>query len=183
MEGFVPGSECALCQGRCCKEKGCSLSPKDMLRTLQERNRLRQIDEGNLRNLLLELLKENEIQPLYAIDYFTTENGPLFYLRMRHKCYTFIGVDAMGECCALTPEGCSLSEEKRPKGGRFLKSTPDKQCIQHYSREMMIDDWTPYQDVLSSIWKEFEPKFRENGTFDRCDAEYFKWMRIQREGK
>ncbi len=37
MVGFEPGPECRECKGRCCREKGCSLSPEDMLRELQRR--------------------------------------------------------------------------------------------------------------------------------------------------
>ena len=29
--------------------------------------------------------------------------------------------------------------------------------------------------------EEYERKFQEDGTFDRCDAAYFDWMKSQRE--
>ena len=180
MEGFKPGEECTACQGKCCKETGCCLSPEDLQKTLKSRNIGK---EESLYDQILSLLKEEQIQPLYAIDHFGTPKGPLYYLRMRHKCYTFIGIDAMGECTALTKEGCSLSQEQRPKGGRFLKSAPDRHCVQHYTREMMCEDWAPYQEILESIYKEYEVRFKEDGTFERCDADYFRWMREQREGK
>ena len=100
---------------------------------------------------------------------------------MRHKCHTFIGVDGLGECIALTEEGCILDEGQRPKGGRFLKSSPDGYCIQYYTQEMMEEDWKPYQETLSSIWKEYEARFRKDGTFERCEEAYFAWMRRQRQ--
>lgn len=184
MVGFEPGPECRECKGRCCREKGCSLSPEDMLRELQRRTGIpaKQMEEQeSLCDYILAMLKETQGNALYAIDRFTTERGPFYYLRMRHKCYTFIGVDAMGECIALTGEGCELSEEQRPKGGRFLQSSSDGHCRQHYTGEMMERDWKPYQQMLSRIWEQYEVQFREDGTFDRCDEDYFAWMRSQRE--
>ena len=99
------------------------------------------------------------------------------------KCHTFIGVDAMGECIALTSEGCGLNEEQRPKGGRFLKSSPDGHCMQHYTQEMMENDWRPYQKVLSAIWQKYETLFQNDGTFDRCEEAWFAFMRSERAGE
>jgi len=180
MQGYEPGAECAECKGKCCKDKGCSLAPEDLLLALME-------TEESVANLAADELRERVVvlltdaQGLYTIDYFSRSDGPCFYLRMRHKCYTFIGVDAMGECVALTKDGCSLSPERRPKGGRFLESRPNRACEQHYTQEMMYEDWLPYQEVLRSIWKEYYPKMKEDGTFDRCDDAYFAWMKEQRE--
>ncbi len=202
MNGFEPGNECAVCKGRCCREKGCCLCPDDMIKALvawqnlatqgastSQPNaevwdwecislpkRIRLVEEK-----LLSFLKEEG--NLYTIDCFYAPTGPMYYLRMRHKNYTFIGVDAIGECIALTKEGCSLSMENRPKGGRFLESKPDGHCIQHYSKEQMTEDWLPYQKTLKSIWDEYYNRFMEDGTFDRCDEANFAWMRAQREGQ
>ncbi|MCH5269596.1 MAG: hypothetical protein J1E83_02500 [Lachnospiraceae bacterium] len=190
MEGFKPGEECAKCCGRCCKERGCSLAPEDMLRALAVRNKEIEITDTKLTNADTELRDTNKKSVLsdalfhmlqndehYAVDCISQSGRPFYYLRMRHKCYTFIGVEAMGECMALTPSGCSLSEEERPKGGRFLKSSPDGNCTQHYTKEEMLADWEPYQSLLSEIWEEFYGKFMEDGTFDACDEAYFAWMR------
>ncbi|MBQ7781819.1 MAG: hypothetical protein IJ405_07350 [Lachnospiraceae bacterium] len=215
MNGFEPGNECALCKGRCCREKGCCLCPDDMIKALQnwqmqathlsgqpvadcqeqgttQTTAIKEVDVCDGMDLSLPKrihLAEEKLLPflaeegnLYTIDCFYAPTGPLYYLRMRHKNYTFIGVDAIGECIALTKEGCSLSMEKRPKGGRFLESKPDGHCIQHYSKEQMTEDWLPYQKILKSIWDEYYNRFMEDGTFDRCDEANFAWMRAQREG-
>ena len=182
MEGYMPGKECALCRGRCCRERGCSLSPEDMKKELNRstaQDDCSDLSEKELYERLLAMLKAPE--GLYAIDYFSTGGGPFYYLRMRHKCYTFVGIDAIGECVALAENGCTLQEERRPKGGRFLESNEKMQCVQHYTREMMYEDWKPYQKILGSIFKEYEKKFQEDGTFDCCDAAYFEWMKSQRE--
>ncbi len=178
MDGFKPGAECAECKGRCCREKGCSLSPQDLLKAMGEPDDVRAVSPDEalaLREKILDLLcNENS---LYSIDYFTEKDGPCFYLRMRHKCYTFIGIDAIGECIALTDTGCALSESQRPKGGRFLESKPKGGCIQHYTREQMCADWAPFRLVLKGIWEEYHTKFEEDGTFKRCDDAYFAWLR------
>lgn len=171
MDGFMPGGECRECKGRCCKEKGCSLSPED----------LHWSPEKTDRKTILALLDKPD--GLYAIDCFFSQTGGVYYLRMRHKCYTFIGVDAIGECVALTKEGCSFSDKDRPKGGRFLKSSPDFHCRQEYTEEMMRRDWEPYQEVLASVWEEYEEKFQKDGTFDACDKAYFDWLRGHKKSR
>lgn len=186
MDGYKPGTECSECKGKCCKDKGCSLSPEDMLRALGIQDIVGSEGQKGIdsisREALVNLLKDPE-RGLYTIDYISMPEGPCYYLRMRHKCYTFIGVDAMGECVALTEKGCLLSEEHRPKGGRYLESHVGGQCTQHYTRDMMSRDWEPYQELLRSIWNEYYPLMKGDGTFDKCDDAYFSWMKEQREGK
>lgn len=131
------------------------------------------------RGALLALLQDQE-KGLYAIEYVSTPQGACFYVRMRHKCYTFIGMEAMGECAALRENGCMFSMEGRPKGGRMLKSSPDRRCVQHYTAQQMAADWKPYQELLSGIYREYAVRMKEDGTFDRCDEDYFAWLREKR---
>lgn len=182
MDGFMPGEECRQCRGRCCRERGCSLSPEDLHRAFARETGSEKhwSEEEGLCQAVLFLLQKETGNELYAIDYFNMAGAPVFYLRMRHKCHTFIGVDAIGECVALAEDGCTLDAERRPRGGRYLKSSPDGHCVQNYTREMMAKDWEPYQKILSLIWKEYEARFRQDGTFDRCEEAYFEWMRRQR---
>ncbi len=188
MEGYKPGAECSQCKGRCCKERGCSLSPQDMWRAMKQETDFGGLsgeetavvpanpeEKSQFRERLVQLLKQPD--GLYALDYFSEKSGPCFYLRMRHKCYTFIGVDAIGECVALTESGCRLTETERPKGGRFLESKPEGACVQHYTREQMCEDWAPYVEILKDIWDEYHARFEQDGTFERCDNDYFTWMR------
>ena len=60
MTGYDPGAECALCKGKCCREKGCSLSPEDMLQSMGKK------DGKADRQEILELLKKENGQ--YAVD-------------------------------------------------------------------------------------------------------------------
>ena len=172
LEGFKPGEECAVCQGKCCKEHGCVLAPEDFFKDTSFLEI--QQDEYALKEYVLERLKKEN---LHAIDQSSHGQGTGYYIRMRHKCYTFIGVDALGECIALGEDGCSLSYDDRPKGGRMLKSEPNFSCHQEYGIDEVLEDWKPYRNILESIWNEYEPKFQEDGTFDRCDANYFEWLR------
>ena len=174
-DGYRPGEECSHCKGRCCREKGCSLALSDLERAIKKRGLT-----GNKREKILSLLQEDG--NLYAIDRFHLEGKEIYYMRMRHHAYTFVGEDAIGICAALTAAGCILSEEDRPKGGRYLESRPDGHCIQHYGADEMAEDWLPYQESLSSIYWEYFQRFKEDGTFDKCDEEYFRFLRTFREG-
>ena len=169
VEGFLSDRICEQCQGRCCKTMGCSLAPQDMLDALKGNA----VTSESLERLLQQSGR-------YAIDSFQTGGRAFYYLRMRHKCFTFIGVDAMGECIALTKQGCSLAFEDRPKGGRMLEGQENGGCIQHYTQEMMIAEWEPYQNILKAIWDRWHDKFEKGGIFDQCEEEYMQYQMKKR---
>lgn len=186
---------CKECKGNCCRSMGCSLSPEDMIRGIRAQQEMAGAE--GMQHTNIEEMKEEEftsekepdieeienwlINSNCALDSFGYPGGRLLYVRMRHKCFTFIGVDAMGECAALTDTGCLLSYEDRPKGGRMLIASEDHRCTQKYTREMMVEDWIPYQEQLKQIWKKWYEKFTQDGTFDRCEEEYMKFQRARRE--
>lgn len=163
-EGFLKNDICVSCQGRCCKTMGCSLEPEDMLKALKGRTATQENVEDLLQN------------GQFAIDSFQVGGRAFYFLRMKHKCFTFIGVDAMGECAALTDEGCSLAFEDRPKGGRMLEAKEDGRCTQHYTQEMMIVDWKPYQEILGDIWAAWHDRFEKDGVFDQCEEDYMQYQ-------
>lgn len=167
--GYESADICKSCGGSCCKSKGCSLSPEDMLR------------EWGTEHVTKQMLEERLPDSPFAIDHFALRGQPFYYLRMRHKCFTFIGVDAMGECIAFTESGCDRTYENRPKGGRFLEGRENRQCEQHYTQEMMVSDWSPYQKLLGGLWERFYARFEKDGAFDRCEEAYMQWQRKQRE--
>lgn len=167
ISGYMPGDECSVCKGRCCKERGCSLSPEDL--TEEQRIALEKVSSA------VEFL--NDPSCLYAIDGAYSEGGTFYYLRMRTKCYTFIGIEGFGECIALTENGCSLEFESRPKGGRSLMSSSDFRCHQEYVPMEMQKDWAPYQEVLAAVWKEYSEKLEQDGTIEACEREYEKLIR------
>lgn len=174
IEGYKPGDECSICKGRCCRERGCALSPKDL--TDEE---LAALTDADSAYIMLSGEGNGYItgERLYTIDVTHTFEGKMYYLRMRTKCYTFVGVEGFGECVALTDAGCSLNYEKRPKGGRMLKSSRDYHCHQEYGVDEMRADWEPYQEVLGSIFEKYSVVFEEDGTIEKCEQEYEKMMR------
>ena len=170
MDGFLPGSECQDCKGKCCREHGCVLAPADFFKD----------GTGPEKENIVKKLKNGD---LYAIDRTGYEGGLLYYIRMRHKCYTFIGIDAIGECVMLGDNGCGFSFEERPLGGKALQSSPDFHCTQTYTLDKMAADWEPYSEVLSEIFNEYEELFYSDGTFDECDERYFEWLRNKKGDK
>lgn len=191
-KGYESIEICQSCGGACCKNNGCSLAPEDMLREMaawqNNRNNEKMPDggkgNGNGQTAKMDLrhLEEWLQQSDCAIDSFTGAEGLCYYIRMRHKCFTFIGVDAMGECIALTDRGCSLPYERRPQGGRFLEGRPDRHCEQHYSREQMEADWGPYQQILREIWDRWHDRLTQEGVFDRCEEAYMRYQMGKRQG-
>ena len=176
---------CKECGGRCCKSLGCSLCPEDMIsRILKRRERIgseiTNSVESPTATPTAEEIESWLIDSDCALDSFGYPGGRLLYVRMRHKCFTFIGVDAMGECTALTDTGCTLSYEDRPKGGKMLIASEDRNCTQHYTREMMVEDWLPYQDRLKQIWTKWYERFTQDGTFDRSEEQYMEYQRVHR---
>lgn len=168
-DGFLTDNICAQCRGRCCKTMGCSLDPEDMIRALK--------GCAVTRENLEQLLQNGQ----FAIDSFQIGQRAFYYLRMKHKCFTFIGVDAMGECISLTDEGCGLLFEDRPKGGRMLEGKEAGGCVQHYTQEMMIADWEPWQDMLKEIWNKWYDLFERDGVFDQCEEDYMQYQMRMRK--
>lgn len=195
---------CKECKGNCCKSTGCSLSPEDMIRAIRAQQEMsgaegmQHEDMGEAKTkettskktisenaLSVEEIERWLMNSNCALDSFSFgyPGRRLLYVRMRHKCFTFIGIDAMGECVALTDTGCRLSYEDRPRGGQMLIASEDHRCTQKYTREMMMKDWIPYQEQLKQIWKKWYEKFTQDGTFDRCEEEYMKFQRMRHDKK
>lgn len=189
-KGYESTEICKGCGGACCKANGCSLAPEDMLREMavwrdeKEMEKMPQgdMDTGQSAETDWRHLEEWLRQSDCAIDTFTGAAGLCYYIRMRHKCFTFIGVDAMGECIALTDQGCRLAYERRPKGGRFLEGRIDRHCVQHYTREQMEEDWRPYQGLLGEIWDRWHDRLEREGVFERCEEAYMRYQKEKRQG-
>lgn len=188
-KGYESTETCKSCGGVCCKNNGCSLAPEDMLREMaawqndenNEKVSERRNDTRQTTKIDSQYLEEWLQQSDCAIDSFTGAKGLCYYIRMRHKCFTFIGVDAMGECIALTDWGCRLPYERRPQGGRFLEGRPDRHCEQHYTREQMEADWEPYQQMLREIWDRWHDRLEQEGVFDRCEEAYMRYQKEKRQ--
>ncbi len=181
--GYEDAEVCRACGGICCKSNGCSLSPEDMLREIAEWEAGQAGGKTGSADPTKMQIEKWLMAGNCAIDSFSGKEGTCYFIRMRHKCFTFIGVDAMGECIALTDRGCSLPFEKRPRGGRYLEGRADRHCLQHYTREQMIEDWMPYQKQLREIWDGWHDRLEQEGVFDRCEEEYMRYQREKRSKK
>lgn len=180
-KGYESTEICKDCGGACCKTNGCSLAPEDMLREMEIWRTKGEYNTNQCAKMDLRQLEQWLQQSDCAIDSFTGETGLCYYIRMRHKCFTFIGVDAMGECIALTDQGCSLPYARRPQGGRYLEGRRDRHCQQHYTQEQMEADWKPYQQQLREIWDKWYDRLNQEGVFDRCEEAYMRYQMERRQ--
>ena len=140
---------CAQCGGRCCKSMSCHLSPADAWRMCGEPVGLeslrRLLDEGNV-----------------SIDYWSGDIYPhdkytrVYYLRMRHKGAQVCDPSWGGECILLTPTGCPLTFEQRPRGAQHLIPMEGFKCVSLYTKEQCASDWRPYNKLLERLWEEFK---------------------------
>lgn len=137
---FQPTSACARCRGECCKNMACHFSPLDFEEISFEYLKSR-IEEGNI-----------------SIDWWDTDDGPQYYLRMRHVGAPIVDPSWGGTCMLLTKNGCSLPFDKRPLGARSLKPKWDGYCEVNYSKEMCKNDWLVYDDILNKLVDYFNDK-------------------------
>lgn len=126
---------CKECDGRCCKNMGCFISPKD----LKSYPKITRED-------LIDLLETGYV----SIDWYEGY-GEEYFLRMRNKKSPIIDPSWGGECVALTMNGCSFKFEDRPYGGRKLIPSKNGICPTSYTKKECKDDWKPYIDILDQL--------------------------------
>lgn len=130
---------CAKCQGECCKLCGCHFSPDDFS------------------EISFEALKNEIEKGKISIDWWEGES-PEYYLRSRHVGEPIVCGSWGGRCVNLTENGCSLSWEERPLGGKALKpaDTLGGYCRTSYSKEDCKNDWKAHDSVLRELVDYFE---------------------------
>lgn len=131
--------QCAQCGGACCKQMGCCFSPTDF------------------DDLSFEGLKQKITETGYiSIDWWE-EDEPLYFLRMRHVDAAVVDPSYGGQCCKLTPNGCTFDFEHRPYEGKSLipKTTYNGRCTVTYSKHDCAVEWTPYAAILTRLYEEF----------------------------
>ena len=81
---------------------------------------------------------------------------------MRNKNAPVVDPSFGGECVALTENGCKLSHDERPKGGRVLIPDLDIQedgfkinCHSDWSKKESAIEWYTYRDILIKLMKEY----------------------------
>lgn len=136
---------CAKCKGACCKTMGCHYSPSDF------------------KDLSYEGLKKEIEKGYISIDYW--EGNPFkdnrdipraYFLRIKNKGCEIVDASFGGVCSLLTENGCKLTFNNRPKGGRDLIPAENGRCRSLYSKQDCAIEWYKYNHVLTKLAKEYE---------------------------
>ena len=137
---YLDPETCKNCGGACCKRIPCAYSPDDFEEMSYE--------------YLSQRLKKGDL----SIDLIDREqvfkDTDCYYIRPR-----IVGnpvIDARysavrGPCIHLTEEGCDLSYEERPTGGRLLIPEPKKgvPCHADYPIDICWKEWLPFKELLA----------------------------------
>lgn len=140
---------CAKCKGMCCKKMGCHYSPDDF-DDLSFEGLKKEIDKGFIS------IDWWEGNPFNEEDFTTVKRG--YFLRIRNKNKGVIDPAYFGTCSLLTKDGCSLSYDKRPKGGRELIPGVKNgylHCDLRYTKNDCARDWYKYSDVLDKLYEHY----------------------------
>lgn len=132
---------CSKCKGKCCKSMGCHFSPDDF-EDLSYKGLKKEIDKGYI-----------------SIDWW--EGNPFdsdkreyipraLFLRIRNRNADVVNASWGGVCSLLSDTGCTLSYDKRPKGGRDLIPA-EPECKITYTKDQCARDWYKYDDILKRL--------------------------------
>lgn len=138
---YQPKPCCEKCGGFCCKHMACHYSPSDF--------------EDKSFDALKKEIKKGRI----SIDWWEADK-PEYYLRARHVDSPIVDGSWGGTCINLTENGCSLSFEDRPLGGKTAKPSKDGMCTNEYTKKKCKEEWKPYAETLEKLVKYF---IRHNG--------------------
>lgn len=164
MEKYENIDVCAKCKGICCRTMGCHLSPTDF----------REINYG--------VLKEEIQKGKLSIDWWEgdatekSERGKSFFLRMRHKGASVVDPAFGGECILLTSEGCPLTYEERPMGGRLLVPNKDGHkngCFAKYTKQECAIEWIKHEEILKKLYEEFIGQDETNAELEKMIKRMF----------
>ena len=134
---------CKKCGGACCKRYPGATIPSQWGKN----------DKEILENLI-EAFKSKK----WAIDWYENdprrgkdEMGEFYFVRPADKLYGDIFLFCPlweGECIFLTPEGCSLPEEKRPLECIALIPRENWRCVPYFTKKEASILWIPYKDII-----------------------------------
>jgi hypothetical protein len=129
---------CSACNGKCCRNMGCHCSPED-------------IGEITFETILEFINTGNFSIDWWEGDVLDKNRDKTYYLRARNIDAGTIDPSWGGRCKLLTPTGCLLPFEKRPKGGRAVTPVKTFDCKGDYSKKECCVDWYPYQNILDEV--------------------------------
>ena len=174
---------CSICKGHCCKSSGCELSPEDFKDGVTYEAIKERIDKGLIS---IDWWEGNVFQELDEYDARSEENiSKSLFLRMRNKNAPVVDPSFGGECVALTENGCKLSYDERPKGGRALIPDLELQkegfrikCHSDWGKIDSAIEWFEYRDILFKLMKEyFDPSTNKVLVLlaEKCNVDLDRW--------
>lgn len=151
---------CTECGGACCKKCGCHFAPSDF------------------KELTFEYLKREIERGYISIDCVDGEmiyqSGFFYILRVRNQGAPIVdfGYDrSRTPCSLLTKNGCKLSYDERPTGGKLLIPSEEfcfdfsfgikekvRKCEQKYEIETCCFEWRPYASIIGKLVQHFRDK-------------------------
>jgi len=136
---------CKSCKGICCKQCGCYFSPYDFT------------------DLSFEYLKNRLDIGYISIDNissrFTGLRNDYLILRTRNKNRNIYDIDITRQtlgCDLLTSEGCLLTYDERPSGGKLLIPKKYSTCESEYTITDCALEWKQYQSVLLHLASHYQ---------------------------
>ena len=135
VKTYQTTDQCHECKGECCRRMGCHFAPSDF------------------KEIAFEYLKSKIDQGYISIDWWETDHGPEYYLRMRHVGAPVVDPSWGGQCIMLTDIGCTFSFDERPLGGKALRPRAGAggHCETDYSKFDSKEDWKEYHSVLEAL--------------------------------
>lgn len=139
--GIIPKNHenyelCKKCGGECCRHFPCALFPEDL--------KVKKITEEIIRKKLEDgFCVDTSVQGLF---------GRVYYF-IHPRCVT----EWDTRCYFLSDNGCELSEEDRPSGGRALIPNINPcMCrpVKGYSSKDAARAWNPYRRILEKLYQE-----------------------------
>lgn len=156
---------CSICGGRCCASYPCEIYPQDVKRwfgtdTITKDMVFKLLDSGKVQLDWWEGdVRDDEFS--YPDDAFKDEYySKTYYLHMRTVHDAPIEGSWGGPCrCFKRGEGCTLTWDQRPTGGRSLIPEPHgdgSNCKIHVvEKPHCCLAWIPYQDILDAVFDEY----------------------------
>jgi len=141
---------CSKCKGRCCKNCGCFYSPRDF-KEISYRYLKKEIEKGYISIDFIPKTKKSRDVPKDTL-----------VLRSRNVDRPVVDTDINFRpmrCKRLTEQGCSLTYDERPTGGKKLMPILNVEgyicCYPMYGIIECTKEWRPYQRVLRRLYRRF----------------------------
>lgn len=151
---------CKKCGGFCCKNHPCDVSPYDIFRDKEPSvERLKEFLSSDLYQIDWwegDTEEENKFSRIYIITprvILTNKTDMLLMLLISGDSNNLYYPSYGGRCIFLTDEGCRLSWDDRPTGGKALSCYAPHQMNYDiiYDKEQSAKEWRKYQWLFEHV--------------------------------